>query len=123
MAEKVIIVSIAIIIVLILLGKSLVYKFRANQLKVHISWKQLIGQSLRRTLTIDILKAAALAQEHNFGVTVATLEMHKLAGGNPLTVISHMIDAHERGEPLDYTRASTIDLAGEDIRQICVKEY
>jgi uncharacterized protein YqfA (UPF0365 family) len=123
MAEKVIVVSVALIIILILLGKSLFYKFKANQLKVHISWRQLIGQSLRRTLTIDILKAAALAEEHNFSVTVATLEMHKLAGGDPLKVIQYLIGAHERGEPLDYTEASSIDLAGENVRQIWVKEY
>ena len=49
-------------------------------------------------------------------ITVSDLETHYLAGGHVTTVVEAMIAADKANIPLDWRRATAIDLAGRDLK-------
>ena len=50
-------------------------------------------------------------------ITVSDLETHYLAGGHVTEVVTAMIAADKANIPLDWRRATAIDLAGRDLRE------
>ena len=93
------------------------YKIKANELGVDISWRQVLGQRLRNTMTVDILEAASLAIKENLNIDLVKLETHKLAGGDPLKVINEIIECKRRGQSLEFNLATALDLAGKVLRK------
>jgi uncharacterized protein YqfA (UPF0365 family) len=89
----------------------------AGKKGVPISWGQVIGQTTRKSLYYDILEAASIAKKEKLKIEIHQLENHKLASGDPLKVIRHMIHAKKKGKRLSFNEAAAIDLAGLDIEK------
>jgi uncharacterized protein YqfA (UPF0365 family) len=103
--------GIVALVLLMLFRRTIQYKLIANRKGVHISWGQVIGQTVRRSLSKDILEAAAIAQKEKLKIEIYQLENHKLASGDPVKVVRTMIDARKKGKRLSYNEAAVIDLA------------
>lgn len=112
-----IILAIIIIIILSILGKFISLWFQAFVSGTPIPLFNLIGMSLRKIPPRIIVNArinsfkAGLKQ-----ISVADLETHYLAGGHVTEVVTAMIAAEKANIPLDWRRATAIDLAGRDLR-------
>jgi len=117
MAAYIILFGIIGLIFLLIFWTTIDYKFKADSLGVNISWGQVLGQRFRKTLTVDILEAAALATKENLNIDIIQLETHKLAGGDPLKVVKEIIEHKHRGQILEFNLATAFDLGGEDLRK------
>lgn len=113
-----IVLGILALIVLGIVGKFISLWFQAFVSGTPISLFNIIGMSLRKipprvivTARINSFKAG-LKQ-----ISVADLETHYLAGGNVIAVVEAMIAADKANIPLDWRRATAIDLAGRNIRE------
>ncbi len=95
--------------------KVIAYKFKANALGVNLSWRQVIGQGFRKTLSVDILEAAALSKKENLKIEFNALEIHKLAGGDPYKVVRGIVDSKKKGRDLTFVQATALDLIGREI--------
>jgi len=113
--------GIFLIISLVLFGPMLFYKMRAEKLGLDISWGQVFGQQIRKTMTKDIIDAAAIAKREGFNVTIRELETHKLSGGSPSAVIEEMIEFKRLGKKIDFKIASSFDLFGADLKREWLK--
>lgn len=103
--------GIVALVLLMMFWQTIQYKLIANRKGVRISWAQVIGQTVRKTLSKDILEAAAIAQKEKLKVEIYQLENHKLASGDPVKVVRSMIEARKKGKRLSYNEAAAIDLA------------
>ena len=109
-----IVLGILALIVLGVVGKFISLWFQAYVSGTPISLFNIIGMSLRKIPARTIVTArinsfkAGLKQ-----ISVADLETHYLAGGNVIAVVEAMIAADKANIPLDWRRATAIDLAGE----------
>jgi uncharacterized protein YqfA (UPF0365 family) len=103
------------LILLVVFRKTIQYKLIASQKGVQISWGQVIGQTVRKTLSKDILEAAAIAKKEKLKIEIYQLENHKLASGDPVNVVQSMIEARKKGKRLSYHEAAAIDLASRRI--------
>lgn len=114
-----IVVAIAVValIILAILGKFISLWFQAFVSGTPIPLFNIIGMSLRKIPPRIIVNArinlfkAGLKQ-----ITVADLETHYLAGGHVPEVVQALIAADKANIPLDWKRATAIDLAGRDLR-------
>jgi uncharacterized protein YqfA (UPF0365 family) len=106
------------LILLAIFWTTINYKFKADNLGVNISWGQVLGQKIRKTLTLDILEAASLATQENLNIDIIQLETHKLAGGDPLKVIKEIVEHKRKGKILEYNVATSFDLGGDEVRNI-----
>lgn len=61
------------LILLLIFWTTIDYKFKADSLGVNISWGQVLGQKIRKTLSLDILEAAALATKENLNIDIIHL--------------------------------------------------
>jgi len=110
-------VAIVLIIILSILGRFLSLWFQAFVSGTPIPLFNIIGMSLRKIPPKIIVNArinlfkAGLKQ-----ITVADLETHYLAGGHIQNVAEAMIAADKANIPLDWRRATAIDLAGRDLK-------
>ncbi|WP_195155518.1 flotillin-like protein FloA [Parachlamydia sp. C2] len=110
-------IAIVLIIILSILGKFLSLWFQAFVSGTPIPLFNIIGMSLRKIPPRIIVNArinlfkAGLKQ-----ISVADLETHYLAGGHITNVVEAMIAADKANIPLDWRRATAIDLAGRDIK-------
>lgn len=91
--------------------------FQAFVSGTRISLANIIGMSLRKipprlivNARINLFKAGLKE------ISVADLETHYLAGGHVPEVVSALIAADKANIPLDWRRATAIDLAGRDLR-------
>ena len=100
------------IILLLVFRKTIRYKLMADRKGVPISWGQVIGQTTRKTLSYDILEAASLAKKEKLKIEIHQFETHKLASGDPLRVVKHLIEAKKKGKRLSFNEAAAMDLAG-----------
>lgn len=107
----ILIYGILALLLVIIFRKTFQYKLIAMQKGVPISWGQVIGQTVRKTLSKDILEAAAIAQKEKLKIEIYQLENHKLASGDPMNVVVLMIDAKKKGKRLTYNEAAAIELA------------
>lgn len=109
--------AIVLIIILGILGKFLSLWFQAFVSGTPIPLFNIIGMSLRKIPPRIIVNArinlfkAGLKQ-----ISVSDLETHYLAGGHVTNVVEALIAAEKANIPLDWRRATAIDLAGRDIK-------
>lgn len=86
---------------------------RASGVKLKIS--SLIGMRLRKIVPAFIAKPLIKAVKAGLPMTTDMLEQHYLAGGNVDRVVDALIAAQKADIPLDFKRATAIDLAGRDV--------
>lgn len=104
------------ITLLVILGSYISLWFQAFVSGTPISLFNIIGMSLRKIPPKIIVNAHINAYKAGLKlITVSDLETHYLAGGRVVEVISALIAAEKANIPLDWKRATAIDLAGRDI--------
>jgi uncharacterized protein YqfA (UPF0365 family) len=105
------------IIILSILGKFIGLWFQAFVSGTPIPLFNIIGMSLRKIPPKIIVNARINAFKAGLKtIEVADLETHYLAGGHITNVIEAMIAADKANIPLDWRRATAIDLAGRDLK-------
>ena len=85
--------------------------------KVPVGMGTLIGMRLRRVPPGVVILALINAHKAGLRVSANQLESHFLAGGNVPNVINALISSRKANIPLDFDRATAIDLAGRDVFQ------
>ncbi len=112
-----VVLAVVAIIILSILGKFISLWFQAFVSGTPISLFNIIGMSLRKIPPRTIVNARInLFKAGLKDITVNDLETHYLAGGHVAEVSGAMIAADKANIPLDWRRATAIDLAGRDIR-------
>ena len=86
---------------------------RAAGVKLRII--SLIGMRLRKITPSNIANPLIKAVKAGIAMTTDMLEQHYLAGGNVDRVVDALIAAQKADIPLDFKRATAIDLAGRDV--------
>lgn len=113
-----IVLGIIAIIILSILGKYISLWFQAFVSGTPISLLNIIGMSLRKIPPRIIVNARINAFKAGLKeVSVSDLETHYLAGGHVIEVVWAVIAANKANIPLDWRRATAIDLAGRDLRE------
>lgn len=115
MIKDLFLLSVFALIIFLAFWKVIAYKFKANALGVNLSLSQVLGQGFRKTLSVDILEAAALAKKENLKIEFNALEIHKLAGGNPYKVVKGIVDCKKKGTEITFMQATALDLIGREI--------
>lgn len=106
------------LIVLSITGKYISLWFQAFVSGTPISLFNIIGMSLRKIPPRVIVNARINAFKAGLkDITVSDLETHFLAGGHVTEVVQALIAADKANIPLDWRRATAIDLAGRDLRE------
>lgn len=111
-------VVIAILIILIIafvIGQFLSLYIQALLSNARVGLLEMIGMRLRKVDLRTVVLSRIRAVKAGMDIPTAALETHYLAGGRVPNVISAMIAARKAGIPLDWDRATAIDLAGRDI--------
>jgi uncharacterized protein YqfA (UPF0365 family) len=112
-----IVLAIIVFALLIILGKFISLWFQAFVSGTPIPLFNIIGMSLRKIPPRVIVNARITLYKAGLkDISVADLETHYLAGGHIPDVVSAMIAADKANIPLDWRRATAIDLAGRDLR-------
>jgi len=112
---------IVLAIILIVLA-SILFKFVGLWFQAFVSGTpiplfNIIGMSLRKIPPRSIVNARINAYKAGLKqIAVSDLETHFLAGGRVAEVVRAMIAAEKANIPLDWKRATAIDLAGRDLR-------
>ena len=113
-----IILAIVLIVLLSIMGKFISLWFQAFVSGTPISLLNIIGISLRKIPPRVIVTSRITAFKAGLKqVTVDDLETHYLAGGHIQDVVEAMIAADKANIPLDWKRATAIDLAGRDVKE------
>lgn len=86
---------------------------RAAGVKLRII--SLVGMRLRKITPANIANPLIKAVKAGIMMTTDMLEQHYLAGGNVDRVVDALIAAQKADIPLDFKRATAIDLAGRDV--------
>lgn len=108
---------IIIIAILSILGRYISLWFQAFVSGTPIPMFNLIGMSLRKIPPRLIVNARInLFKAGLKDITISDLETHYLAGGHITEVATALIAADKANIPLDWRRATAIDLAGRDLR-------
>lgn len=111
-----ILLAVVLLVFLVKIGKFISLWFQAFVSGTPISLFNIIGMSLRKIPPRLIVSARITAYKAGLKtITVSDLETHYLAGGKVLDVVRSMIAAEKANIPLDWRRATAIDLAGRDI--------
>ncbi len=106
------------IILLSITGKFISLWFQAFVSGTPIPLFNIIGMSLRKIPPKVIVNARITAYKAGLkDVSVSDLETHYLAGGHVTDVVQALIAADKANIPLDWRRATAIDLAGRDLRE------
>lgn len=112
-----IVLAIITIILLSIIGKFISLWFQAFVSGTPIPLFNIIGMSLRKIPPRTIVTARINSFKAGLkNITVSDLETHYLAGGHVIDVIGAMIAADKANIPLDWRRATAIDLAGRDLK-------
>lgn len=80
-----------------------------------VSLSALLGMWIRKVNPTVIVDSRIMAYKAGMTLTTEILEAHYLAGGNVVRVVRALIAANKANIPLDFKRATAIDLAGRDI--------
>lgn len=111
-----ILLGLVVVVVAFILGKYISLWFQAFVSGTPISLFNIVGMSLRKIPPRVIVNAYINAYKAGIReVRVADLETHYLAGGRVIDVVSALIAAQKANIPLDWKRATAVDLAGRDI--------
>ncbi len=109
--------AIILIIILSIIGGFLSLWFQAFVSGTPIPLFNIIGMKLRKIPPQVIVNARInLFKAGLKDITVADLETHYLAGGHVPNVVEALIAADKANIPLDWRRATAIDLAGRNIK-------
>lgn len=112
-----IILAIIVVVLLSIMGKFISLWFQAFVSGTPIPLFNIIGMSLRKIPPRVIVNARINLYKAGLkDISVSDLETHYLAGGHVPDVVSAMIAADKANIPLDWRRATAIDLAGRDLR-------
>lgn len=112
-----IVLGVIALILLSIIGKFLSLWFQAFVSGTPIPLFNIIGMSLRKIPPRVIVNARINLYKAGLkDITVSDLETHYLAGGHVQEVTQAMIAADKANIPLDWRRATAIDLAGRDLR-------
>lgn len=112
-----ILLAIVGLILISILGKFISLWFQAFVSGTPIPLFNIIGMSLRKIPPRTIVNARINAFKAGLkDISVSDLETHYLAGGHVPEVVAAMIAADKANIPLDWRRATAIDLAGRDLR-------
>ncbi|WIV10671.1 flotillin-like protein FloA [Proteiniborus sp. MB09-C3] len=112
------ILIIAVIIVVLALFFSLVpvgLWISAIAANVKVSIFTLVGMKLRRVSPHRVVRTLVKSRKAGLNLTSDQLEAHFLAGGNIDSVVNALIAAERANIPLEFERATAIDLAGRDV--------
>ena len=113
-----IVLAVVAIILLTVLGKFISLWFQAYVSGTPIPFFNIIGISLRKIPTRIIVTSRITAFKAGLkDISVSDLETHYLAGGRVQEVVRAMIAADKANIPLDWRRATAIDLAGRNLRE------
>ncbi len=113
-----IVLAILVVVLLSILGKFISLWFQAFVSGTPIPFFNIIGMSLRKIPPRVIVNARICAFKAGIkDLTVSDLETHFLAGGHVQEVVYAMIAADKANIPLDWRKATAIDLAGRNIRE------
>lgn len=113
----VILLAIVAVFLLLILGQFISLWFQAFVSGTPIPLFNIVGMSLRKIPPRTIVNARITLYKAGLkDITVADLETHYLAGGRVPNVVEAMIAADKANIPLDWRRATAIDLAGRDIK-------
>jgi uncharacterized protein YqfA (UPF0365 family) len=116
-----IVLGIIALILLSIIGKFLSLWFQAFVSGTPIPLFNIIGMSLRKIPPRVIVNSRINLYKAGLkDITVSDLETHFLAGGRVPEVTQAMIAAEKANIPLDWRRATAIDLAGRDLRDAVV---
>ncbi len=111
------VLAVVAIILLSIMGKFISLWFQAFVSGTPIPLLNIVGMSLRKIPPRLIVAARITAYKAGLkDFTVSDLETHYLAGGHVTEVVRAMIAADKANIPLDWRRATAIDLAGRDLR-------
>ena len=111
----------AVLIILVLLAWLVFFPWlRMVRAGASVPMLELVFMSIRKAATPQVLQALGIAQKHGLEVTATQLEVHHLAGGNPLKVVEVMLKYKDRPE-LTFKQLSMIDLSGEDLEEMIAK--
>ncbi len=111
-----VVLAVIAFILVIILGRFISLWFQALVSGTPISLFNIVGMSLRKIPPRIIVNAHINAYKAGLKqFNVADLETHYLAGGRVLDVVAALIAAEKANIPLDWKRATAIDLAGRDI--------
>lgn len=109
--------AIILIILLSIIGGFLSLWFQAFVSGTPIPLFNIIGMKLRKIPPQVIVNARInLFKAGLKDITVSDLETHYLAGGHVTNVVEALIAADKANIPLDWRRATAIDLAGRNIK-------
>ncbi|MBI9106341.1 MAG: flotillin-like protein FloA [Spirochaetales bacterium] len=89
--------------------------FRALLSGAHISIGSLIGMWIRKVKSKLIVDSRIMLTKAGIATDSDLLETHYLAGGDVIRVSKALIAANKANIPLDFKRATAIDLAGRDV--------
>jgi uncharacterized protein YqfA (UPF0365 family) len=110
------IVAVIFLIVFAIIGGYVNLWFQAFVSGTPISLFNIIGMSLRKIPPRVIVNALINSRKAGLkNISTSDLETHYLAGGRVIDVVSALIAAQKANIPLDWNRATAIDLAGRDI--------
>lgn len=113
-----VVLGLVALIILSILGKFLSLWFQAFVSGTPIPLFNIIGMSLRKIPPKVIVNARITAYKAGLqNISVSDLETHYLAGGHVTEVVQALIAADKANIPLDWRRATAIDLAGRDLRE------
>jgi len=113
-----IILAVFVIILLSIMGKFISLWFQAFVSGTPIPLFNIIGMSLRKIPPRQIVDARITAFKAGLKtIAVEDLETHYMAGGHVREVVEAMIAADKANIPLDWRRATAIDLAGRNVRE------
>lgn len=111
-----VVLAIIVLILLSIVGKFISLWFQAFVSGTPIPLFNIIGMSLRKIPPKVIVNARIMAFKAGLKqIGVADLETHYLAGGRVIEIVQAMVAADKANIPLDWKRATAIDLAGRDI--------
>ncbi len=111
-------IAVIIVIVIGILGKFVSLWFQAFVSGTPIPLFNIIGMSLRKIPPRVIVNARInLFKAGLKEISVSDLETHFLAGGHIANVVEALIAADKANIPLDWRRATAIDLAGRNLKE------
>ncbi len=112
----IILVGFCLLVFISMIARYISLWFQAFVSGTPISLFNIIGMSLRKIPPRLIVNARIISYKAGLkDLTVADLETHYLAGGRVNEVVQAMIAAQKANIPLDWRRATAIDLAGRNL--------
>lgn len=110
--------ALVLVLLISILAKFLSLWFQAFVSGTPIPLFNIIGMSLRKIPPRVIVNARINSFKAGLkDISVSDLETHYLAGGHVTEVVTALIAADKANIPLDWRRATAIDLAGRDLRE------